>query len=494
MLSRKEIVIYAFLAALSLSGYLWVSAVQEGPGFPLDDAWIHQTYARNLAKFGEWSFVAGEPSAGSTAPLWSVLLSLGHLIGEQPFLWTYLLGGSILWGFGVLAHWGIKNTIPDRPLWSWFAGVFFLFEWHLVWAAASGMETALFALLVFAVLLIPIVVSGRQTAPLRLGLLLGILIGTSVWVRPEGITLLAPILLWAFLLRARKTHRVGQLVVVMLGFLLLFGPYLFFNRHIAGEWWPNTFYAKQAEYAILREAPITGRMLQQFLRPLVGSGFPLLPGFVGALWSTARRRDWGLLLPAAWIFGHLGLYAWRLPVVYQHGRYAMPAMPVYFLIGIIGMVHAAKLSNPQFLKRIISRVWVTTTGAVLIAFWIVGTNVYADDVTIIQTEMVGTAKWIAHNIPPDEVLAAHDIGALGYFAPRPILDLAGLVSPDVIPFIRDEAQLAAYIDNQNGKYIMTLPGWYPRLISGQAQIYQSRGQVSYDLGGENMAVYRWESP
>jgi len=31
----------------------------------------------------------------------------------------------------------------------------------------------------------------------------------------------------------------------------------------------------------------------------------------------------------------------------------------------------------------------------------------------------------------DDLIAAHDIGAIGYFAPRPILDLAGLISPDV---------------------------------------------------------------
>ena len=47
---------------------------------------------------------------------------------------------------------------------------------------------------------------------------------------------------------------------------------------------------------------------------------------------------------------------------------------------------------------------------------------------------------MAHNTPPDALIAAHDIGAVGYFGQRRLLDLAGLVSPEVIPFIRDEAQ------------------------------------------------------
>jgi hypothetical protein len=51
--------------------YLLRSRRLLGLGLPLDDAWIHQTYARSLADRGEWAFQAGEPSAGSTSPLWS---------------------------------------------------------------------------------------------------------------------------------------------------------------------------------------------------------------------------------------------------------------------------------------------------------------------------------------------------------------------------------------------------------------------------------------
>jgi hypothetical protein len=72
--------------------YLVVSALNFGLGFPLDDAWIHLTYARNLAEHGEWAFRLGEQSAGSTAPLWTALLTTGFLIDLAPYVWTYLLG------------------------------------------------------------------------------------------------------------------------------------------------------------------------------------------------------------------------------------------------------------------------------------------------------------------------------------------------------------------------------------------------------------------
>ena len=82
------------------------------------------------------------------------------------------------------------------------------------------------------------------------------------------------------------------------------------------------------------------------------------------------------------------------------------------------------------------------------AFIFLGARSYAQDVAVIESEMVVTAKWVASNLPADALIAAHDIGALGYFDYHELIDLAGLVSPDVIPFIRNEPQLANYLNQQ----------------------------------------------
>jgi hypothetical protein len=119
---------------------------------------------------------------------------------------------------------------------------------------------------------------------------------------------------------------------------------------------------------------------------------------------------------------------------------------------------------------------------------------YAEDVAIIESEMVTTAIWINENIAADALIAAHDIGALGYFAERNIIDLAGLISPDVIPFIRDEDRLAIYLDSENVEYLMTFPDWYPSLADQSTLIYKTQGNFSPILGGENMTVYKWNTP
>ncbi len=90
-------------------------------------------------------------------------------------------------------------------------------------------------------------------------------------------------------------------------------------------------------------------------------------------------------------------------------------------------------------------------------------------------------------------MAAHDIGALGYFGGRRVLDLAGLVTPDVVPFIRDESRLRLWLDERQADYLMTFPGWYPGLVQALAvgPVYVTGAPYSPAAGGENMAVYRW---
>ncbi|HJW90394.1 MAG TPA: hypothetical protein VJ436_07110, partial [Anaerolineales bacterium] len=91
-------------------------------------------------------------------------------------------------------------------------------------------------------------------------------------------------------------------------------------------------------------------------------------------------------------------------------------------------------------------------------------------------------------------VAAHDIGALGYFGQRDLLDLAGLVSPEVIPIIRDEAGLADLLDSRSVAYLVVFPDWYPRLVDRGTLVYSTRARFAPELGAQNMAVYRWQAP
>ncbi|MGZ6316657.1 MAG: hypothetical protein ACXWNQ_05305, partial [Anaerolineales bacterium] len=252
-LSKRDLAILAAAALLGAALYLVTSALTYRIGFPLDDSWIHLTYARNLAELGQWAFQPGHLSAGSTAPLWTLLLSIGFWLHLGPYIWTYLLGEAALFGLAVLAESAARKLVPAyRPRWPWI-GLFFVAEWHMQWAALSGMETLLQALLITAVLLSLLVGTRRYV-------LIGLLTGVSIWVRPDGLTLLGPVVL-TILLVEKSLHDKGRaLVLYVIGVGALLVPYLSFNLWLSDAPMPNTFYAKQAEYAAWQAEPLLLRL------------------------------------------------------------------------------------------------------------------------------------------------------------------------------------------------------------------------------------------
>jgi hypothetical protein len=481
--SARYLLILMVVAALSLGSYLLIARWELRIGFPLDDAWIHQTYGRNLALQGEWSFLPGRISAGSTSPLWSALLAPGFWLHLSPYLWTFGLGWLLLTSLAAVSAVTFKRLVPQRAQLSWLAALLFLFEWHLVWAAGSGMETLLYS--VFVLLALSWLLKNQIS---WVGL--GALIGLSAWVRPDGITLLGPALMVIGLQKRAWPQKVRTGLNLALGFILLFVPYLAFNQALAGAWWPNTFFAKQAEYAVLRQESLLLRFLNQAALPLIGVGIVLLPGFIYRLWHAVRRREWAVLAGALWFLGYLSLYAWRLPVTYQHGRYVIPAMPIYFLWSFAGVLDWIDLREPHMVRRVVGRAWALMIAALLLGFWFLGARSYAMDVGFIESQMVDTAHWVSQSIPENSLIAVHDIGAMGYFGRHNLVDLAGLVSPEVIPFIRDEVRLAQYLDQKHVDYLVTFPDWYPELVQGREKLYCGP-QNKFLTGQEAMCVYAW---
>jgi hypothetical protein len=263
---------------------------------------------------------------------------------------------------------------------------------------------------------------------------------------------------------------------------------LLFNWTTSGALLPNTFYAKSAEYAeVFARAPFITRWIELLFTPFIGAQILLIPGLIYGIAALARERQWRALIPFAWILLLPALYAWRLPVAYQHGRYEMPIIPFIIVYGVWGT--AALLARVR--NFVVRATWTLSLAATLIAFWIIGAAQYSTDVAIIDCEMVQTARWIAAHAPADAVIAAHDIGALGYFDPRPFIDLAGLVSPEVIPFIREEDRLRDYLFARNATFVVVFPGWYPKFDADPrfVPIHQTNCAVTRAAGEKNMIVY-----
>ena len=477
-----------WVAAVSLffvSMFIVISSFMGSLGFPLDDAWIHQTYARNFALRGEWAFTPGMLSGGSTSPLWTVLLSIGYLLGLAPVVWAALLGFFCLVVLAIVGEQAFRQGLQPWYRSIPWMGILLASEWHLVWAALSGMETILYALII--VLTFHVLMLGKQFW------MVGLLLGVVVWIRPDGLTLLGPIVFVIGLGQQSWKKKILSLMNVIGIFSLIFLPYLVFNRLLSNAWMPTTFYAKQAEYAVMTQLPILQRLGSLIILPMVGVGILLLPGFVFSAYMSIRKKNWVGLGAVIWWLGYNLIYAINLPVTYQHGRYLIPTMPIYFILAGIGTAALLRWMRVQnkTITRVLSTGWFVTILLVGIIFGGLGAVAYAEDTAIIETEMVATARWIADNTSSDSLIAAHDIGALGYFGGRPLVDMAGLVTPEVIPFIRDEQKLTDFLNSEKIDYLVTFPDWYPKITNNRTPVYVSGGKFSPKAGGENMAVYQW---
>jgi hypothetical protein len=439
--------------------FIAIGNLQEEPGFPLDDSWIHQTYARNLAKSGRWEYVPGEVSAGSTSPLWTMLLSIGYLIGmKDPFIWTSFLSIASLTGMTLISYEIIKKITGDQKIFALAGSFLLVFDWHLLWSVGSGMETLLYCLLslfIFYLLL------GNIN-----WIWISIVAGLIVWVRPDGITLLGPIFMifgWKIIKKQIKSIEIVYLLFPLVILLFLYG---WFNFSLSGKIFPNTFFAKQLEYASSLGLPLWKRLGQAFVIPVIGAGLFLIPGFVESLIQTIRKREIWLASIILWFLGYGILYAVKLPVVYQHGRYLFPLIPIFYIIGISGTYTLIKknFAEKNALTKMIRLLNITII-LCMILFVIVGEISFTSDIKTINRLMVDPALWIKENTSEDSIVAAHDIGAMGYFGERQIIDLAGLIEPDIIPIIRDEPKIKEYLLKEEANYLVVFIDWYDSLDS-----------------------------
>ncbi|HEU5369589.1 MAG TPA: hypothetical protein VFU69_14040, partial [Ktedonobacterales bacterium] len=317
---RGKLVILGVFTALAVAIYLLINHV---PGFPLDDAWIHQDFARTLAQHGVFAYAPGQSGAGSTSPLWVLLLTPAQTVpGGAPLwlviAWADALGSLALFGLACATSALVEGWLADvderlRALGSLAAGLAVIVEWHLTWAALSGMETLLFVFL--SVLLLLGV--DRSWHPDWLGLLAARLTAT----RPEG-AVLAALVAAALALRSGTRlapgFRCWRPVLIYLGvYALGILPLLAVNEAASGHLLPSTFYAKGAYYALgtgeLTRLASYALGVLEFLgsSPLVALG---LPGTIYALWLARRNARQGMQwLALAWAIALIGVYAIHLP-------------------------------------------------------------------------------------------------------------------------------------------------------------------------------------
>jgi hypothetical protein len=479
-----------------------IARLKGGLGFPLDDSWIHLQFARNLAHGAGLSYNPGELVTGSTAPLWTALLSLLFLLPGNVALWTQLLGIA-LYLAGIDATWRLSRELGLGAGLAALATVLSLSTSWLVWSALSGMEIPLFVLLSLWGMILHL----RERAdPRRPPLSLAIL-AVAVLARPEGVLLLLLAFVDRFIVFAdgrwhRPSYR-ALLAGAALAACALAGSFFFYGW-TGGSVLPTTYAAKGGGEVrhLLPDLRYLSNVLGLFFRPQPWATL-LAAGGAAALGARlGSPRDRGLL-PALWLLGMPLAYSLLTPgpnkMLGNFGRYYFPLFPVLAILAVLALEPLTRLRLPPSLRSTLGTLGLVVLLAPTIGVLVQGETFYAQNVGNVQESDVAIAHWLAARVPPDAVLAVNDIGAIKFFLPNRIVDLASIATPEIGREVNrataagtpwTEAMMAA-LDRRHPDYVVIFPSWFPTLAADPRfrEVYRLDIPGNITMGGNEIVVY-----
>lgn len=500
------------LAALAVSlAYLGAEAwlLDGSLGFALDDSWIHLQFARNLAAGDGLSFNPGELVTGSTAPLWTALLSLLFLIPGSVIAWTKVLGIA-LHVVGVDATWRLARELGlSSGLAALAAGLTLSTSW-LAWSALSGMEIPLFILLsVWGVLLHLRERASPGKPPLSLAIL-----AVSVLARPEGLLLLLLAALDRVLtfgppletaasaaggerLAWRRPALTPLLTGSVLAVCALLGPLLFYGW--AGDSvLPTTYAAKGAGgFNALPNLQYVWNAIGILFRPQPLMTLLAAGGAAALVSRLGTERDRGLL-PALWVAGLPLAYGLLAPaptrLLGNFGRYYFPLFPFVIVLGVLALEPAARALGPRLRALAVLGLLLPSLGALA-----QGAIFHARNVANVEDSDVAVARWLAPRLPAEAVLAVNDIGAIKYLLPNRIVDLASIATPEIRREVArataagtpwDLAMVQA-IERRQPDYVVIFPSWVPGVARDPRfrPVHVVRIPGNITMGGDEIVVY-----
>ena len=451
-------------------------------GFPLDDSWIHLHFARNLAEGAGFSYNPGVPVAGSTAPLWTLLLAAGAVIAGPSLALGKALGVTATVAAGVLTRraaiaWGAAPAVALG------AGIALVWTGPLTWGALSGMEVSLAAALVAGALL----AHAHDRAVIT-----AVLAALAVLARPEAILLL-PALLVARRLRTRRVLTFAVIAVLALA------PFVVFCLVTVGAPWPATATAKVegglvgwlagvAEPARITFASRPWAFLTEWMAWLRTTHwllpFALVPALVAIWWRPGRV----LAVPAVLLVAHplaMALLAPYRGPAFQEGRYSTHLLPLALVVLAVAL--------PRRWPRAVFAATAIYLVIALPALAPAATR-YAWAVQNINAMQVHLGRWLDRELPRSSRLAVNDIGAIAYFSRREIVDLMGLVTPEIIPYRREgEGGILRYLVESCPDHVVIFPAWFPQMAA-RSDLLEPRYRVRLErnevAGADEMVVYR----
>jgi len=384
--------------------------------FTADDAFITFRYAANIAAGNGFSYNNGQHVLGTTTPLFTLILAAFSRLGGDPNTAALIVG--------CVAS-GLTAVLIAEYAESWGLGDFALLP-VIVYALhpralafeMAGMETALFTMLI---------VFGLYLHHRNRLIAAMVMAALAALTRPEGLLLLA--ILFADGLRKDRESALRGLLAA----LCLIGPWVVFARLYFGSPIPNSIPAKLALYAGLREVSIGHNV--SFLLGLhnpLGIALTVL-AIAGGFWLISTRRTGAVeaIWAAALILG-LSIAPTRPFLWYPAAAYPLIVM----FAAACAVAVLERLKSRRAVPGILVRSAQVMVVAALLLVSVRTVKGYRLEQSALEEVHRAIGLYLRENTAPADLVAAEDIGYLGYYSGCRILDRDGLVSPEAIAFNR----------------------------------------------------------
>lgn len=472
---KKNIKILIFIAiaiaSFGLSYYYLNYALNQnaGFGFPLDDPWIHLTFAKNLVDYHSFSYFKNEmATAGSTSPIYTLLLAVGFYLTNNEFVLSYILGIAFLILSG-MAFYKLSSLEFEKENYYAliFTGIFVADKW-LNFISLSGMETTMFIFILIGTVYF---YKKRKVIPFA------IFLGLIMWGRPDGLIFICAIVL-DYLVAKHFSKSDKNIILFNKNELIKIGIisgaivilYLIMNLTLSGSILPNTYTAKITYYVSKLEA--RGNFLKfEVWQYFTAGGYGII--MVGFIFSTLKmlydlfkKKYNPNIIYIAFSLALVFVYWLKMPYAHRFGRYMMPIIPFFILVSGIGFRDLFKLFGSYFKNRNFAVGIYLFVSVVILMYsvkdYLENKEQYATECKYINDRQVAAALWIKNNTNENEIVATHDVGAIGFYCGRKIVDVAGLVTPELITKINDDNYnefLTDYLKKANVSYLIFLNEW-----------------------------------
>ncbi len=441
-----------------------------------DDTFIHLKFVQNLITSYEWSFNPGEPTFGTTSPLWVVLIApigsvTGNLLLVSKILGLIFFLGSIF-VFYILA----KRIIVNSGLTLAATAVWTLDAWSIRWGI-SGMETPLSLFLI----LLGVFTYIRERDKTSLLLLNPLIFACGALIRPEINLLFAITLIDQLIFGGSNKRRQAFLSLCLYIIVLL--PWLIYAFINFGTIVPNTVLAKSG-YTNPLVFPSSGQAGFFILRFLISTYvIECTVILLAIIISFTSLRELILKIKGNRYMFLFSMWLFALPASYCITRASVTSRYLLMISPFLILLSSQSLWFLWEKTRIVSSVKnlifsLIFSGIVLQNILV--TFIYILPMTAPSRHFNETLprliEWVAKNTPEDSVIASGEIGMLGYYSGRRIIDLVGLVTPGIHPFLKN-GDIYQYLSLTKPQYLLSRELTDPRQLTFPTMLNRSRGEI-----------------